>query len=269
MGSPSTERPPPLPPGTPLGDHYTVEGLVRLAEGRMFYLVNNRRPDRLTLKCWECHSEETPRDASECVACGAPMKPRRFLVSSRWKPDRFDAYKAYFDLHLEHPGLCTPVDILRNEDELYSVTPYNGEGLMLDEASPFPNGRLVDLAQRIAGTIAFLHHNGVRLAGLSRANLIVLPDNQVLLYDLEVREVRAGPIPEEIRGEEIAMLGALLRSYCDVEEHALEGFMGALQEGRYDSPATFGRALEKQYQTFAATPSKGLVSGMTDVGLVR
>jgi hypothetical protein len=36
-------RPSHFPPGTPLGRHFLVEGLVRLAEGRMFYLVNDDR----------------------------------------------------------------------------------------------------------------------------------------------------------------------------------------------------------------------------------
>ena len=34
------------PPGMQLSEHYTVEGLVRLSEGRMFCLANDDRPDR-------------------------------------------------------------------------------------------------------------------------------------------------------------------------------------------------------------------------------
>ena len=64
-------RPTHFPPGTALGTHYTVEGLVRLAEGRMFYLANDQRPDLSTRKCWECGHEDTPKSQSECASCGA------------------------------------------------------------------------------------------------------------------------------------------------------------------------------------------------------
>ena len=83
------ERPAHLPPGTPLGEHYVVEGLVRLAEGRMFYLATDARPDRATRKCWDCGTEND-RSSKECSSCGSPMTNRRFLVAARWRSDRYE-----------------------------------------------------------------------------------------------------------------------------------------------------------------------------------
>ena len=39
------DRPPHFPPGTPIGDRYVVEGLVRLSERRMFYLVTDTKSE--------------------------------------------------------------------------------------------------------------------------------------------------------------------------------------------------------------------------------
>ena len=89
------DRPPHLPPGTPIGDHYSVEGLVRLAEGRMFYLANDVRPDLPKRKCWSCGNGDTPRSATACASCGTVFKDKRFLVSARWDQPLFEAYERY------------------------------------------------------------------------------------------------------------------------------------------------------------------------------
>ena len=46
MSPNSPSRPPPFPQGMELGQHFRVEALVRLSEGRMFYLVTDDRPDQ-------------------------------------------------------------------------------------------------------------------------------------------------------------------------------------------------------------------------------
>src|SRR5688572_55781 len=105
------DRPSHLPPGTPLGAHYTVEGLVRLSEGRMFYLANDGRADVATRRCWTCDREDNPRTASTCGACGAPLRDRRFLVTARWAPQRYDAYLRFASKRVSHPGVAAPIDV--------------------------------------------------------------------------------------------------------------------------------------------------------------
>ncbi|MEM6926615.1 MAG: hypothetical protein AAF602_06790, partial [Myxococcota bacterium] len=118
------ERPSHLPPGTPLGDHYTIEGLVRLSEGRMFYLANDVRPDLPERRCWTCGHLETPRTEAECASCGTALTDRRFLISARWSSENFDAYVDFFKKQLDHPGLATPIDVFVLEGVLFSVIPY-------------------------------------------------------------------------------------------------------------------------------------------------
>src|SRR5262245_8955183 len=105
------DRPPHLPPGTPLSDHYSVEGLVRLWRGRVFDLAKDPRPARPTLRCWTGGHEHTPRGETACRNCGAPLGDRRFLISARWIPSRFAAYRAFFERQLHHPGLAPPIDV--------------------------------------------------------------------------------------------------------------------------------------------------------------
>ena len=236
----------------------------------MFYLANDVRPDRPTRKCWECGHEDTARSESMCGSCGSPFRDRRFLVSSRWKSAHFDAYESFFERGLEHPGLAVPVDVFREKNgQLLSVIPYSGEGLMVDEASPLPNARILDVAQRVAGTLAFLHINGVKLHHLTRANLLISPDNVVRLFDLEVSLVHDQALPDDQRGVELSSVGELLRRYCDVEAEALAQFLETAESGEFPSPAQFGRAVEQRYDAFSSFKYAPLLGAMSDVGLTR
>ena len=267
MSTPET-RPPHFPPGTPIGEHYTVEGLVRLAEGRMFYLVNDVRPDRRTRKCWECGYLETPRVEKTCRSCAAPFKDRRFLVSSRWESEGFEPFEEFHIKGLQHPGLAPPIDVFRIQDQLLSVVPYHGEGLLVDEASPLPNGRVLDVAQRLAGTLAFLHVNGVVVGSVSRANVLVAQDGTVRLFDLDVVKIAESPT-EEDRALALTTLGDLLRRYCDIEAESLVEFFEGAEAGQFRSPAEFGRAVEQRFDAFANVQYRPLIGAMSDVGLTR
>ena len=265
----SESRPSHFPPGTPVGEHYTVEGLVRLAEGRMFYLVTDARPDKPMRKCWECGEIGSPRAEKACKACGTAFKDRRFLMSARWESALFEHYERFFAKGLSHPGLASPLDVFRQADQLLSIVAYNGEGLMIDEASPLPNQRILDVAQRIAGTLAFLHVNGVRLRALTRANLLISPDNTIRLFDLDVVDAGDQAVTNGLRGAEMASVGELLRRYCDVESDVLAEFMETAENGSFDAPSKFGRAAEQRYDSAAAAAYRPLRGAMSDVGLTR
>ncbi len=262
------ERPPHFPPGTRITDLFTVEGLVRLAEGRMFYLVNDHRPDVPHRRCWECGTSTTPRSSAQCLGCGAAFRDRRFLMSSRWVRERFDAYEKFARRQLSHQGIAWPVEVIRQDEQLLSIVPYNGEGLMVDEASPLPADRVLNLAMRLTGTVAFLIVNGVRLAGLTRANLLISPDGTVRLYDLEVQSVQDDPLPEDERRDIVAAIAELLRRYCDVEAEPIARFFEEF-EASGALPTLFGREVESRYDAFAALPARGNIAAMTDVGLTR
>jgi serine/threonine protein phosphatase PrpC len=267
MASPS-QRPAPFPPGTPLSEHYTVEGLVRLAEGRMFYLANDDRPDRPRRFCWECGSDDTPRAEGRCVSCGADLTVRRFIVSVRWDREGFEPFVDYFEKRIEHPGFASPVDMFFQGPVLCTVTPWNGEGLLLDEGAPLPLQQVMDMAQRVTGMLAFLHANGVRLSRLARGHFLVREGDRFLLFDPDIAEVTPGPMPEERRHEEVAWLGGILRRYTPVNAVRLHDFFLQTEDGAFTSPLAFGRALEQLFSDEAHEFPQG-TAAMTDVGLVR
>ncbi len=261
------DRPSHLPPGSLLGKYYVIEGLVRLAEGRMFYLANDNRPDRPTRRCWQCGHEGSPRTATACVRCNTPFVDRRFLVSARWWPDGLEPYEAYYQRQLRHPGLAHPWDVFRDEEALYSVIPYNGEGLMLDEAAPLQNKRLLQIGQRILGTVAYLRRNGVRLQKISRANLLIHTDNTVSLFDVDVEEVLDHPV--EGRYDELASLGEILRRYCNVDADELREAFLAIEQGEDIDLVGFGRRIEQAWDAHAEEQHPPLLGGISDVGLTR
>jgi len=263
------QRPSPFPPGTHLSEHYTIEGLVRLSEGRMFYLANDDRPDRPRRFCWECGSDETPRARTSCVSCGADLNPRRFLVSVRWESPRFEPFMQYFDRQLDHPGMCGPVDLFFEREVLCAVSPWRGEGLMLDESAPLPARQILDLAQRATGVIAFFHFSGVSLGALSAANFLVGDGREYLYFDPEIRSVSDQPVPESRQVEEIKMLAEFLRRFASTTEQPLSDFFADAARGQYPTPLSFGRALEKLIQREYPSVLPNKIAAMSDVGLAR
>ena len=254
-----------------LSKHYRVEALVRLSEGRMFYLVTDERPDQPNRKCWECLYEDTPRAAARCGECGHAFEPRtQFLMSVRWDPTGFDAYTRFFEKKFKHPGLLHPDDVFVHGAVLCSLVRYRGESLMLDEASPYPPREVLHMGQRFAGLLAFLHHNGVRLRELTRANILIRRDeNRLLLFDPNVENVTEGSIADADRNLELLPLGEMLRRFTPVNCNRLRDFFTLTEQGTYATPLEFGRAIEKEFDAIdGASPLDG-VAAMSDVGLAR
>ena len=246
-----------------------MEGLVRLSEGRMFYLANDDRPDRPRRFCWECGSDETPRARTACVSCGADLRPRRFLVSVRWERERLEPFSRFFDRQLDHPGINGPIDLFYERDVLCAVSPWRGEGLMLDESAPLPARQILDLAQRATGVLAFLQSSGVSLNAVTAANFLVGEGREYIFYDPEVREVSDGPVPEAQQAEEIKALGGFLRRFASVSEQPLSDFFSETEQGAYPTPLAFGRALEKLIQRDYPGVLPNQLAAMSDVGLAR
>jgi len=236
----------------------------------MFYLANDVRPDLLSRRCWSCGHDDTPRSEEACASCAEPFRDRRFLVSARWSRELFEPYLAYFDLHLMHPGLATPVDVFVLDNVLFSIVPYAGEGLMVDEAAPLHNARLLDLGQRIVGSVAYLHARGVQLCWVNRANLLVGADNQVRLFDLEVEAAAEhGDVAGAAQEPVLHSIAELLRRYANVEADALAAFLQAAEGGGIQDVATLGREIESRFDKFAPVAYPPLLGGMSDVGLTR
>jgi protein phosphatase len=237
----------------------------------MFYLANDGRPDVATRRCWVCDRTDSPRTSPVCVGCGSPLKDRRYLVTARWMPQRYEAYIRFARKKVDHPGIASPIDVFLEDGVLFSVIPYGGEGLMLDEAAPLSNHRLLDLGQRILGGLAYLHTHGVRLAWLNRANLLVGSNAEVRLFDLEVEAAteNGATLPPDGEPTILGSVGELLRKYCDVEASELVDVMALAEQGATKRVIEFGRALERAFDTHAHAAYPPVLGGMSDVGRTR
>ncbi|MCB9795518.1 MAG: Stp1/IreP family PP2C-type Ser/Thr phosphatase [Alphaproteobacteria bacterium] len=267
-----SSRPPVMPQGTDLGDHFRVEALVRLCETRMFYLVSDDRPDRPTRKCWDCGAEDNPRHARACGSCGEPFDPQtQFLMSVRWDVDRFPAAQAFHALGVSHPGILRADGQLRHGDALCSIVRYRNESLLLDEAAPLTPRQLIHMAQRFAGLLTFLHESGVALARVGRENILLRrEENRLLLFDPDVAEVFPdGIVPPGQRAGELLTLGRLLERFTSVNLNRLRVFFAEAAQGRYMSPLEFGRAVEGVFAEAEQMRSLPGHAAMTDVGRAR
>jgi protein phosphatase len=180
---------------------------------------------------------------------------------------------AFFQKQVNHPAMLTPCDVFPWPEnapaQLCSVVPFEDERLLLEEAAPLPMDRLVAFAQRAAGLLANLAHNGVRLGSLHRAHFAVRPNGDVVLFDPDVSHVQDEPLPIEDTREILLELGTLLRRYTPPECQDWADFFAEVESGRFSSVAEFGRALQIEHQRARDAGPSSVHAGMTDVGLHR
>jgi len=268
----SQQRPSPFPPGTRLSDRYTVEGLVRLSEGRMFYLANDDRPDRATRYCWACGNDDTPRNDHHCHGCGTEMVARRFLISVRWNDTGYTPYQTYYERLLQHPGIVPTVDVFMQDGVLCSVTAWTGDALLVDEGSPLSHDELLQLALRGTGLMGFLQYNGIEVAQLTLANFIRSQDGQFKLFDIDISNVHDQQLDEDQCGPAIAGLAEVLRRFTAVYETDLQKLFLDAGAGEFTTPMSFGRAVEQGLDNIPRNGEEdGIchVAAMSDVGLLR
>ena len=265
----AVNRPHRIQPGSPLSDHYTVVGLVRLSEGRMFYRANDMRPDRPQKFCWNCGYDGTPRHQNYCDECSQEMTTRNFLVSCRWDAGA-NRFAAFFDREIEHPVLCTPIDLFRERGSLCSVIDWNKEDFLLNHSAPLPVSQVLKLGTNMCGLIAYLYEQGITLDEMFIGNFLVRSqNNDILFFDPNVRSLYDGPVPESQRGREIANLALVLQRFLSVEHKELHDLLQETIKGGFSSTYEFGRALEHFVIEEPQDASLVDLAGVSDVGLIR
>jgi len=266
-----SNRPERLSQGHYLSIHYKIEGLVRLAEGRMFYLASNDRPDRPNTFCWECAHENSPTSSPTCVKCGENLHGHKFLISTRWLSHSFEGFEAFFQKDLRHPALHYTLDYFFEKNCLYSVVQWKNQDFMLNKAAPLQAEQVLRIAQRMLGLLGFFHTNGVTLEEVHPRNFLYDPEkDDFVFFEPDIRRVYNGPVPEIERGFEIPSLAQSLLYLTSVSDHDLRTLLRNAVEGHYPDAYHFGRALEK-FMTRGIAPTKMIdnIAALSDVGLIR
>ena len=265
-----SNRPLPLASGTTLSEHYTIEALVRLAEGRMFYLANDDRPDRPNQYCWTCGSDATPRGASVCVGCGISIQQHKFLVSVRWNNEYAENFLRFAELGLKHDVFIEPVDSFFEHGGLCSFVHWKQEQMLVAQAAPFHAEEVLDMAQRMIGLLAYFHRHGVSLGELKLGHFLIDHQTQrISLFDPDIRQIYAGPVPEADAALEIPSLCETLRRITSISDQPLLDLLLEGIHGQFSSLHDFGRAIESLLDKDFPAIHHGDLSAMSDVGRIR
>ena len=170
-----------------LSKYYTVEGLIRLAESRMFYIVNDSRPDRPNKFCWSCGSDASSTYDTHCLTCSNEMTLHKFLVSTRWSPTQTHRFLDFFEKELEHPGMIAPFDVFVDRTAMMAVYTWENYEFLLDQPSPLTPRMVLQVAQVAIGVLAFFHENGVVLDEVGLQNFLIDPETNRLRVTIFIR----------------------------------------------------------------------------------
>ena len=263
-------RPARLQDGTNLSDYYTVEGLIRLAESRMFYIVNDYRPDQSKKYCWECGSHSSAPVDMNCTSCGKQLGLRKFLISARWEEDQKYQFSDFFEKEIEHPVLLPAFDLFLERKSMYAVYDWQNYEFLIDLSSAFNNRKVLDIALRLLGLIAHYHEKGIILGNFGLHNLIIKSDTKdVLFFDPVIERIYPGEVPEDQRGHELPYLSEILRKLTSASEVELSNFYEQTKTGAFKNPYEMGREIEKLINIFDKEERDENASAISDVGLVR
>lgn len=269
------EYPAPYTVGTAIGEFLRVESLLRVAPGRLFHLVNNVGPKWKSRKCWACGNRFIPDGSRVCEYCFTPLRDVRLLMSVRWESAAYKPWEAAVARRFDHFGLHTPVALYYRDQRMLSVHQYDGERFLMDEAAPWPANRLLTAIHFTCTVAHFLLRQGVVLEQLSPRNVLVMPDDTVRLFDLDVLAVVDGgekaarrhpSVPDARIARDIAEIGMTL---CPPEARDLRAVLVRARSGRYDSVVPFARDLENMYHAGSVRPVASHAAVMSDMGLVR
>lgn len=261
-----------------MGQHLTVQRLVRVTEGRQHYLVDNKGRKWPRRKCWACGYKYSPEMSASCAYCATPLEDLQFLMTQRWDRSLYDAHEAFLQQRIRHFGLIAPVFAFYKNDTMMSVYHYNGESYLVDAPAPLAGSYLLAIGIRVANVLAYLHMRGIVLAGLRTHHIVVMPNGSVRLFDLDIAEVLTGrgavfrhpdaPVERDMRD-----LGRILLDLCSPNDAQLADLLRDLTRGVYPSPTHFSEAAEQLHTERQATnpdPSwAGHASAITDVGIAR
>ncbi len=271
-------HPPPFPAGMPMGQHLSVERLIRITEDRMIYLVNNLSRKWHRKKCWACGNKYSPDKARCCSYCGHKLEDLRFLMSARWNRELYPGFERFARSRARHFGLIAPVYAFYRHEMMMAIYHYDGGGLLLDVASPLPAPLVLRMGIQISDTLGYLHGEGVILRGFGPQNVLLMPDMTARLFDLDVREIarRPGDLyrdPSQPVLQDTQRLGALLSRYVGPGDVEMTRFFRQVRQGVFPGPQPLNQALRRLHQERVGrrpAPRPGpQAAAYSDLGLLR
>ena len=118
--------------------------------------------------------------------------------------------------------------------------------------------------------LAFLHRHGVSLEGMGRHSF-VYRRSEDRFCSLIRRSLTSWKLrfQEDSRSRELGDLSSMLRMFTPVNHNPLRDFLQKAEDGGYDSPRSYGRAVERLFNGSEDKMAPSGMSAMSDVGLAR
>lgn len=272
------QYPQPFPSGVAMGQHLSVERLVRIAEDRLIYLVNNLSRKWKRRMCWACGNKYSPNTARCCTFCGRQLGDVRFLMTARWQKELYKGFETFAKERIRHFGLLTPVYAFYRHNMMMAVYHYDDAGLLLDVAAPLPSIHILRLAKQLSETLAHLHEHGVVLRPFSATNVALMPDSSTRWFDLDVERLALSAThlyrdPAQPMLRDVKNLASLLGQYVSPGDRELVEFLATVENGRFPGPIPFNEAVSRMLLLRAnqeVDPSTSVTAAAyTDLGLYR
>lgn len=247
-------HPPTFAAGSPMGQHLTVERLIRITEDRMIYMVNNLSRKWHRKKCWACGNKYSPDKARCCSYCGHALDDLRFLMTTRFNPELYPGFEELARARTRHFGLIAPVYAFYRHHMMMAVYHYDGGALLVDTAAPLAGPTILRMGLQLSETLAWLHGAGVVLRPFKPQNVLLMPDMSSRLFDIDVLRVARRPAelyrdPSQPILRDTRNLGTLIGQLVAPEDEELTEFFRQVAAGAYPGPIPVNQALRELQKT--------------------
>jgi protein phosphatase len=194
-------------------------------------------------------------------------------MTQRWDHAEYEAWNSWLHEKHRHPLVVSPVAMVYRQDQMLSVYPYDGASLLIDSPGPIGRRRLYSMALELAHVLQFIHSTGARLGDFSAANVLVMPDNSVRVFDLNIIEnmhprVLMTHSEDPVRVDASRLARLLLQFISPVDSHIRSFLWDAVHE-RYQSPMALIEDLKRQLVRTVPTRWAPKAAVLSDVGIVR
>jgi len=198
------------------------------------------------------------------------------MMTTRWNSGSNILYQAFVHRRISHDHLEGPLAVYRYNEQLLCLFDWNKDVLLSGEPGPLPSPRVLDMGFQLCSAIAHLHAYGVVLARIEPGNVLVAPNGDTRLFDLEIDTLSDSPIrrnddPVRSPMRDVRALASMLQRYVAVEDHNLRDFLKNARRGAFSTPDDFASGIVAYAQRRPAASSAPLTiaAAQTDTGVVR
>ena len=128
-----------------------------------------------------------------------------------------------FDREIEHPVLCTPIDLFVRED-LYVRLSIGTRRFLLNHSAPLPVNQVLKLGTNMCGLIAYLYEQGITLDEMFIGNFLVRSQIMTFYFSIQISAHFTMALYQSLKEDVSANLALILQRFLSVEHKELPVF---------------------------------------------